>query len=47
MSLGSKPLVHVLLSHQILLTKHRFEDKMTKSFKIETTELEIPSAGSF
>lgn len=35
------------ISHQILLIKYKFKDKITKSFKVETTELKIPSVGSF
>ena len=31
--------------HQIMIIKHKFKDKITKSFKIKTTEFEIPSAG--
>ena len=47
MSLGSKSLVYALLAHQIMLIKYKFKDKIIKSCKTQTTELEIPSAGSF
>ena len=30
--------------HQIMIIKHKFKDKITKSFKIKTTEFEIASA---
>lgn len=30
--------------HQIMIIKHKFKYKITKSFKIKTTEFEIPSA---
>lgn len=44
---GSKPIEHTLLYHQILLIRYKFIHKITTSFKMATTEHEIPSAGSF
>lgn len=43
---GSEPLEHALLYHQILLIRYKCIHKIT-SFKMATTEHEIPSAGSF
>lgn len=37
-SWGSNPQTHVSLPHESAFTKHKFEDKSTKNFKMVTTE---------